>query len=707
MGEYSKLFERLNSLTRRSDLVIAGFLVSIIFMMIIPLPTLLVDMLIATNFAVAVLLLMIGIYISSPLDFLGFPAVLLITTLSRLALSITTTRLILMQADAGEIVDAFGEFVVGGNMIVGLVIFLIITIVQFLVITKGSERVAEVSARFSLDGMPGKQMSIDGDLRAGMIDMTEAKRRRVKIEKESQLYGAMDGAMKFVKGDAIAGIIIIAVNILGGVAIGVLQGGMTAVEALQRYSVLTIGDGLIAQIPALFISITAGIIVTRVSSEETTDLGRDITGQITNRPQAILAAGGILLLFAMVPNFPTMIFLTLSAVAFVTAIVLFKRQKVEAQGSPSISELEISDDMGLEEDAFTKGHGTTLPLVVEVDMGLKEFFSPNELNAELTKLRNALYEDLGVPFPGVHLKLTSRLKDGAYNIILQEVPVVGGLMRMDKVLVTNHFDQLDILGIPYERDEDFLPHVETHWVELKYKQILEDAQIPFLEGFGILTYHMSFVLKKHAEEFIGIQETSIIMNKLEANYPELVKEVSRILPLQKVSEIFRRLVSEDISIRNLRAIMEAIVEWGPREKDIVQLTEYVRTNQKRYISHKYSNDYNLLPAYLLDEQVEETIRNGVRVTSAGSYLVLEPEVSKALVDEIKKVVGDLSKMQLKPVMLTSMDIRRYVRKLIELDLEELPVLSMQELTPDVTVQPLGRIQLEGVNHRDDYAMGET
>lgn len=693
-NQTQKAMSWLNKLTMRSDLIIAGFLIAIIFMMILPLPTLLVDTMIATNMGIGVLLLIIGVYMASPLEFLGFPAVLLLTTLSRLALSITTTRLILLQGDAGKMVDAFGNYVVGGNIIVGLVIFLIITVVQFLVITKGSERVAEVSARFSLDGMPGKQMSIDGDLRAGLIDINEAKNRRGKIEKESQLYGAMDGAMKFVKGDAIAGLVIIAVNLLGGIAIGVFQGGMGVGDALQKYAILTIGDGLIAQIPALLISITAGIIVTRVSNGTEGDLGKEITGQVTAKPQAIMTAGFILLCFALVPDFPTITFLVLSSIVISTGYYLKVKAASPAQaGAPDFANMVINEDQGQPTEDLKDAQGMTLPLVIEVASDVRKDFKPEMLNYELMKLRKALYEDLGVPFPGIHLCFSSRLAPGTYKIVLQDVPVANGFLRANHILVTEPTDQLDILSIPFQQGKDFLPNTQTIWVESNHRQQLEAARLGFLDGIEILTYHLSLVLKKYAEEFVGIQETKAILDRIEREFPELVRETQRILPLQKIAEIYKRLVSEDISIRNQRAILESVVEWGPKEKDIVQLTEYVRSDQKRYISYKYSNEHNILPSYLLDEEAEEAVRRGIRMTSAGAYLAMDPEQSQQFIQNLKETIGQITNSASKPVLITTMDIRRFVKKLIESEVADLPVLSLQELTQEITVQPLGRVHL--------------
>ncbi len=697
----------LDKLSQRSDLALAILLVAVIFMMILPLPTQLVDGLIAMNLSIAVILLMLSVYIMSPLEFTAFPAVLLITTLFRLALSITTTRLILMDGDAGDIITTFGNFVVGGNLVVGAVIFLIITIVQFLVITKGAERVAEVSARFSLDALPGKQMSIDGDMRAGVLDIDEAREKRNALNKESQLFGSMDGAMKFVKGDAIAGMIIIFVNILGGISIGTMQRGMSAGEALEVYAILTIGDGLISQIPALFIAITAGVIVTRVSSGDEADedkgnLGKDIGKQLTAQPKALLIASVLLVGFAMIPGFPTYIFLGFSILIGAGGYSSIRNEKNKEQDSPDLPAV-LSQGNGA--PAASSGDNTkakkkgaageefsiTVPLLVDVSTSLEKSLSAENLNAELAKVRRALYLDMGVPFPGVHLRFNENLKEGEYAILMQEIPVANGLLKPGSVLVSEEKQQLDVSDIEYVCEEKFLPEHESLWVDENMSVELEQAGLSFFNLDKVITFHLSYVLRKFAEEFVGIQEARFLLSKIEQNYAELVKEAQRVVPIQKISEVMQRLVSEDISIRNLRVILEALVEWGQKEKDVVQLAEYVRSSQKRYICYKYAAGRNVLPAYMLDQAIEEKIRGAIRQTSAGCYLALEPDVSQRFIDNAVKTVGDLKKNQRKPVLVVAMDIRRYVRKLLESNLYELPVLSFQELTKEINVQPIGRI----------------
>lgn len=689
-------------MTQRKDVLLAALLVAIIFMMILPLPTELVDVLIGMSMGISVVLLMLAIYISTASDFFAFPAVLLLSTLFRLALSITTTRLILMQADAGAIIDTFGNFVVAGNLVIGMVIFLIITIVQFLVVTKGAERVAEVSARFSLDAMPGKQMSIDGDMRAGLIDMAEARRRRQVVEKESQLYGSMDGAMKFVKGDAIAGLIIIAVNLIGGLVIGMTQRDMTFDDAIQVYSILTIGDGLVAQIPALLIAMTAGIIVTRVSTDETENLASDISEQLGAQPRALLVGGALMVAFSLVPGFPTMTFLALAAATAGAGLLLLRASKkkekkhVDSQASSVLTPVsaEARSDAAVEaqmngQQEFSLG----TPLMIDLSASLQPHLSMRSLNREAAKVRRALYLDLGVPFPAIHVRFNENLPHNGYAILLHEIPIAKGSLRPDYVLYADSKDQLAVFGLPSETGEPFLPNLPTIWVEKSHLEALDDASLSYMEPQKILTYHLAHVMKRYAEEFMGIQETHNLFEQMQKSFPELVKESQRVLPINQTTEVLKRLVSEDISIRNIRLILESLVEWGQQEKDVIMLTEYVRSDLKRYISFKYSSDQNVLSAYLLDPDVEETIRGGIRQTSSGNYLALDPPVTERFVAETKSLIGDIGRLEHKPVLVTAMDIRRYLRKMIEIELYDLAVLSFQELTQEVTVQPMGRISL--------------
>jgi len=683
--------------TKYYDIIMAVVVVMILSMMILPVPPWLLDVLLAVNLSISMLLLMLSMYVPHILEFSTFPSMLLVTTLFRLSLNITTTRLILLEAHAGDIVYTFGNFVVGGNFIVGVVIFLIITIVQFVVITKGAERVAEVAARFTLDAMPGKQMSIDADLRAGNITQEEAKKRRSMIEKESQLHGSMDGAMKFVKGDAIAGLIITAINVTAGIAIGTLQKGWELGKAVTTYSILTIGDGLVSQIPALLISITAGMIVTRVGNEEEGGaLGGDVGRQLLSQPKALMIAAGFLFAFALIPGFPKIPFMMLGLIAGVIGYANFqtqhapvavqhdKRNLPAAAASGAKPALKQKRDDG---DEFS----VTVPLLMDVSAASQEVVDANAMNEELIRVRKALYHDLGVPFPGIHLRFNESLPAGQYKILLHEVPIAEGQFQVYCVLARERADSLRMLGIPFTEEKPFLRGLLPLWVPQDRVKDLEKAKVPYLAPTQVLTYHLSIILKRYAGDFVGLQETKYLLEQMDAQFPEVVREVQRVLPVQKITEVFQRLVQEEVSIRNLRTILQALIEWGQKEKEAVLLTEYVRASLKRYISYKFSRGQNILAVYLLEPSLEEKIRKAVRQTSAGAYLALEPMTVKALLTSVRKEVGDILESNQRPVLLTSLDVRRYTRKLIEQEFYELPVLSHQELTEEITIQPLGRI----------------
>jgi type III secretion protein V len=545
--------------------------------------------------------------------------------------------------------------------------------------------------------MPGKQMSIDADLRAGSIDTDMAKQKRTELEQENQLYGAMDGAMKFVKGDTIAGLIMTAINIIAGLVIGVFQKGMTPDKAIKTYAILTIGDGLVSTLPSLLISITAGVIVTRVSSSDAKPLGNDIGKQLLSRPKSLIISGFMITGFMLIPGFPKIPFLILGTLA-----LLVGRSLMQTEGKPQSSGgiAKVAKNTGLSSDVapnaptFKEEKGefsVTVPLLLDVATSIEESIDPMALNDQLIQVRKALYFDLGVPFPGIHLRFNENLTDGMYQILLQEVPVSQGRILKGSVLVRETKESLGILNIPYQEEKSFLPNIPALWVAKDLIPQMDKASISYLTSPQILTYHLSFILKKYASEFIGLQETRFILENFEKNFPELVKEVQRVLPVQKIGEVLQRLVQEDVSIRNLRLIMQCLIDWGQKEKEPILLADYVRTSLKRYISYKYSGGQNILAVYLLDPGTEDVVRKSIRQTSAGSYLALEPNTAKKIVTMIKEEVGDFAQETNRPVLLTSMDIRRYVRKLIELELYELPMLSHQELTEEITIQPLGRI----------------
>lgn len=692
----------LTILTQRMDLAVALGVVMIIFMMILPLPTVLVDLLIGVNIASAVILLMVTMHLLTPLAFSAFPAMLLITTLFRLSLSVTTTRLILLQADAGHVVETFGSFVVGGNLIVGLVVFVILTAVQFIVVTKGAERVAEVAARFHLDGLPGKQMSIDADVRANSLTMAEARLKRGLLEKESQFYGAMDGAMKFVKGDAIAGIVIVLVNLFGGLAIGILQRDMSAGDAMNVYSILTIGEGLVAQIPALFTAIASGILVTRVtrSDESATNIGTDISQQILGQPRAVLIAGGVMLLMAIVPGMPSTIFIVLAAVAIGVSILMTRLMKSngampgDTGGQASAATARnMQGTLNLSGDE-PSSYYPAVPLLLDLASDLQPRIAIPQLSDQLGRMRSELYQATGVPLPGVHLRFNPLLAGHAFQVTINEAPFARSRLRENQILANSTAEHLDAYGIAYELDTTLVDNLPTLWCAQADKDKLLARGIEVSEHIDVLCRFVADTVKRNIGQFIGIQEAKFLITSLGEDFPELIKEVQRVLPIQRIAEVLQRLVAEGVSIRNLRSICEALVEWSQKEKDSVLLTEHVRSALRHQIAHLHTDSYSGLSAYLLAPELEEKIRSAVRQSAAGSYLAFEPTESQNLIQQVLDTVGDLRGRQPNPVLLTSMDIRRYVRRLIESDLPHLAVLSYQELPPEVTILPLGRIEME-------------
>ncbi|MDR3037795.1 MAG: type III secretion system export apparatus subunit SctV [Candidatus Adiutrix sp.] len=684
-------------ITRHNDLTLVALMVAVIALMILPLPTPLVDALIGANLAMSFVMLMLSMYVKGPLAFSSFPTLLLFTTLFRVGLNITTTRLILLQADAGEIIFTFGEFAVGGNFIVGAVVFLILTIVQFLVIAKGAERVSEVGARFTLDAMPGKQMSIDADLRAGVIDMEEAQRRRREVAQESQMFGAMDGAMKFVKGDSIAGLIVAVVNIVGGTLIGVLQNGMTAGEALQVYGILTIGDGLVSQIPSLLIAISAGILVTR-SGGEAENVGAQIGEQIFAQPKALMVAGALVFLFALIPGFPKPQLFTLALILAGLGQTLKKisqtpaktdyRRELSRTLKPAAERLETPKP-GAPREEFSP----VVPIILDVSAPLLDSLAYEALNRELAALRRALYFDLGVPFPGINIRPNPGLPGLTYDLLLNEIPVARGWLEPGMILADESLENLQMLRLAPKEGRRFLPGRPSLWLPEEQAETLTKAGLSYMDHPKLLAYHLSLVLARHAAGFLGLQETKFLLDKMEERAPDLVREATRLLPTQRLADIFQRLVSENVSVRDLRGILEAVIEWAPKEKDPIMLVEYVRGALKRQISYQYCGGQNLLPALLLDPQLEETVRKSIRQTSTGAFLALAPETSKKIIAALSQALEGQGRTERRPAILASIDIRRYLRRLIEADFYEVPVLSYQELTPDISVQPVGRVNI--------------
>lgn len=700
------IYRFLLAIKNKPELIVLSVMILVIIMLIIPLPTYIVDFLIGLNITIALLIFMSSFYITRILNFMTFPALLLITTLFRLALSISTSRLILLDADAGEIITSFGEFVIGENLVVGFVVFSIVTIVQFLVITKGSERVAEVAARFSLDGMPGKQMSIDADLKSGIITNEEVKIRRKELGQESQLYGSFDGAMKFIKGDAIAGIVIIFVNLIGGISVGMAQMDLSISQALHTYTLLTIGDGLVAQIPALLISISAGFIVTRVGGENN-NLGFSIMNELLAQDFALLVTAILAFVIGFLPGFPTPVFLILSVIL---GGYFFKKQwknkkkeiTTESRGEKNedntsdpdgkkgiISNLfsnknELNDENSLLNEDITLSQAETLPLIITVSSKKKAYLSKLVFEKWLKKEFILQY---GVLLPDIVIHYSDKIDENKIIILINEVKADEFDCPFPLVYVANPNDELSSLNFNMIEIKD--NDVSNYWVNKNYMDKLTSLNYK-IELPEIYFYReFSNLITLNIVEFLGIQETKNILDKIEENSPELLKECYRQVSIQRINDVLQRLVQEKISIRNIKTIIGGLVQWGSKEKDPVLLTEHIRSLLSRYISHFFSKDGNF-NVIILSHNIEEIIRGGIRQSSSGTFLNLEPAELDMIIEKISTAIDEIKYVQ-DYVFLTAIDIRRFVKKLIETQYPQLSVLSYDEITSDIEINVLQSI----------------
>ena len=629
-------------IARFSDLFLVAGIVAIVALMVLPMPLWLIDLLVAVNIASGLVLILIAVYVGGALEFSVFPSVLLMTTLFRLALSIATTRMILLHADGGHIIATFGKMVAGGNLVVGLVVFLIITVVQFIVIAQGAERVAEVAARFSLDAMPGKQLSIDSDLRSGLIDKDEAKRRRRTLELESKLHGSLDGAMKFVKGDAIAGIVIILINLLGGLAIGVLQKDLSLADAVHRYSILSIGEGMVAQIPALLGAMAAGLLVTRTNDDENDrHLGDAIRKQLGAKPRVHMMAAGICLLLALVPGFPPLVFGALAVVFGLAGVMLtgWGRDWL-AQHLPQMRSRRSAPEPAAFKTAQPRVR-PSVPLLLELPQALLA-----DGGVAATRAIESMLDDLqleqGLPLPRValHGRVGPAGHQG-WRLLAHEVPLADGNDATD-------------------------PHA--------------------------LAEQVRQALRRHASLFIGIQETSELLTRAQAELADVVKEVLRALPVQKVTEVLRRLAAEEVSIRNLRDILEALADASQREKDVQALTEMTRIALRRQTHHRISPTGEL-QALLLSPELEGLLRQNLHVSGGVTQLAVAPDVARQFAAEVQAQVQALRPQ----AIVCAVDLRWHLRKLIEAECFDTPVLSFHELLPTLRLTPLFHLPPPSLN----------
>ncbi len=686
-------------LSRHSGVLVAAGVMSIVFLMIIPLPRALLDLLLALNISLSVLIFLLAMYTERPLDFSLFPSVLLITTLFRLSLNICSTRLILTRGDqgiegAGRIIAAFGSFVVGGNFMVGLVIFLILVIINFVVITKGATRIAEVSARFTLDSMPGKQMAIDADLNAGLIDEVEARRRREEIAQEADFYGAMDGASKFVRGDAIAGLIITGINILGGLVIGVLQLGIPLDQAVRTYTTMTVGDGLVSQMPALIISTAAGILVTRAGSHS--NLGQVLPRQLAQVPEALGVASGVLLVLGLVPGLPFVPFAVLAGVLGSSAYSLKKLKEAEV-----VEREEAVRRAAEEAPPAPEGPEDVTPLLqvdvleLEVGYGLLHLVDPSQggdLLERIRSIRRQIALEMGVVVPPIRIRDNLQLRPNEYMILIKGIEVARSELKEGHYLAMNPgIGEEGLDGIP-TREPAF--GLEALWIR---EELREEAQIrgyTVVDHSTIVATHLTEIIKRNAHELLGRQETQNLLDMVKEQAPALVEElVPNLLPLGTVQKVLQNLLRERVSIRDLRTILETLADYAPSTKDPELLTEYVRAAMRRAITKQYQDEDGKLPVIVLDHQLEELLGGAVQRTDHGAFLSLEPGLAQRVLAALSRAAEAVSLQNLVPVVLTAPGLRLPLRKLTERVLPSVAVLSHNEV--EGPIRTLKVVSLEG------------
>jgi flagellar biosynthesis protein FlhA len=694
-SQSSTLANRLKFANDSNAMVGIGVVV-VLSIMLLPIPPGLLDLLLSINISVAIVILLTSIYTVKPLDFAVFPTLLLITTLFRIALNVATSRLILMHghegADAaGGVIMAFGSFVVGGNYVIGMVVFILLVIVNFIVITKGTERISEVSARFTLDGMPGKQMSIDADLNAGMIDDKEARRRRELVAQEADFYGTMDGASKFVRGDAIAGILILFVNIAGGLAVGVLQNGMPIMEALKNYTLLTIGDGLVSQIPAIVISTSAGLLVTHAAVE--LGMGKAFSSQFTSQPKPLAIAGGLVIVLALVPGFPAVPFLIVGSTLIFVARKLMKapaKKKAEEAEAPSAAKAQAgatpeASDVPPPVDVLELevGYGL-IPLVDESQKG--------DLLARIKAIRQQLANEYGVIVPALHVRDNLQIKPSEYRLLLKGNVIAKGELALGHYLALSPGETTTrIEGAPTKDPAFGLPAI---WIpESKYDEAVR-AGYTVIDLSTVVATHLTELFKKHADELLSRQTVQKLLDNLAQQQPKLVEELTpALLSVGVIQKVLQSLIRERVSIRDLQSICETLADYAAATKDPDILTEYVRQALARTITRPYETEDGKLFVVTLQQGLEERIGRSIQKTDHGALLTLEPGFLNQLIQATSTEIKKAFNLGHHPVVLCSPMLRRHLKKLMERFLPEIVIISHNELTSPLEIQSIGMIKV--------------
>jgi flagellar biosynthesis protein FlhA len=683
--------ERDITLKRFFDFYNVSAIIGIIILLSIilfPLPPYLIDLALALNFSISILILIMTMQVNKTLDFTGFPALLLITTLYRLSMNIATTRVILLRGHegthaAGHIIKSFGEFVVGGNYVVGFIVFLILVLINFIVITRGAQRIAEVAARFTLDAMPGKQMAIDADLNAGLIDENEAKRRREEIAKEADFYGAMDGASKFIRGEAIAGLIIVCINIIGGILIGTLQRGLDLATSAKTYTILTIGDGLVSQIPALIVSTSAGILISRAAAEA--GMGRDIATQFAGRPEVLMLAGGVVFILSLIPGLPFLPFFLLSALLFALGYLSYSAQKakeaiLEEKAPPPPPEIEEIRPVEL--------------LAIELGYGLiylADETKGGDLLARIKNLRKHLAQELGIMIPPVHIRDNLALKPGEYSILIKGVEVAKGeLMPNYLMALPSRSDLIPPKGAIPTKEPTF--GMDAYFISEELREEAEIAGFTVVNLSTVITTHLSEIIKKYADELLTKQEVQRIIDTLSKYYPKIVEECLNNVNLTIIQKVLQNLIKEGIPLKDLITIFETIGDYGATIKDPEVLTEYVRQKLSRYIIKPVLKDHTL-PVILTGDDIEETLKKSLQRTEQGTFLMIDPKIGSKIVTAFTQAVERAGQKNIIPAILCSPIIRRHLRKLIERTLAYVPVISQAEIPTEIKIEVLEVVRL--------------
>lgn len=690
-----QFLKRFEKVTKNTDLLIAFGILAVLAVMIIPLPPIMLDISLTFSLAISILILLVSIYAKNVLDFTSFPSLLLLTTLFRLALNVATTRLILSHGHegpkaAGDVINAFGNFVVGNNYAIGFIVFMILIVINFIVITKGSGRVAEVAARFTLDAMPGKQMSIDAELNAGVINEVEARRRRKEIEKEADFYGSMDGASKFVRGDAIAGIVIMIINVVGGLLIGVIQKNLDFATAAKYYTMLTIGDGLLTQIPALIISTAAGMIVTRSSSNDD-NMGQEVASQLFISTRAVYISSAVLLLLGIVPGLPTLPFFAIGLFLATVAWTIDKYKAENALEEKKKNEAAISAPK-------KENVETLLPLdlvELEVGYGLIQVVESNksgDLLERIVSIRKQFALDLGIIVPSVHIRDNLQLGPGDYQLMIKGNRVGGGTLKTDYLLAMDPGNVSDpIEGIPTKEPAFGL---DALWIHPGRKEQAEMAGYTVVDLPTVMATHLTEILRTHAHELLGRQEASQLIENFKKINPKVVEElIPDMLPLGSVVRVLQNLLKEQVSIRDLLTVFETLADEAPKQKDVEILTEAVRKGLSRAITRKYTNDQGRIPVMTLHPNIEENIANSLLQTEQGVQLVMDPQTAHQLINKIAMAVEQNPEIAAQPILLASPMSRRHLFKLTHRFIPQLIVLSHNELSNDAHIQSVATVEM--------------